>query len=80
MPIEEVLKEPENIISLSQIPGTLEVHKIARSFTNNDVCKLEFFCTAADSTYFQKQWYKKEDDGDVCGHNELPLAFNLYQT
>ena len=80
MPIEEVLKGPENIISLPQIPGTLEVHKIARSFTNDGVCKLKFFCTAADSTSFQKQWYEKEDDADVCGHNELPLAFNLYQT
>ena len=75
MPIE-VLEESENIISSPQIPGTLEVHKIARSFTNDGVCKLEFFRTAADSSPFHEQWYKKEGDADVCGHDELPLAFN----
>ena len=79
MPIE-VLKESENIISSPQIPGTLEVHKIARSFTNDGVCKLEFFRTAADSTPFHEQWYKKQGDAYICGHDELPLAFNPDQT
>ena len=55
MLIKEVLKEPQNIISSPQIPGTFEVHKIVRSFTNDGVCKLEFFRTAADSTPFHEQ-------------------------
>ena len=80
MPIEEVFEEPENIISSPQIPETLEVHKIACSFTNDGVCKLEFFHTPADSTPFHEQWYKNEGDTDVCGHDELPLAVKPDQT
>ena len=80
MPIEEILEEPKNVISSPQISGTLKVQKIAHSFTNNGVCKLEFFRTAANSTPFHEQWYKKEGYADVCGHDELPLAFKPDQT
>ena len=80
MLIKEVLKEPQNIISSPQIPGTFEVHKIVCSFTNDGVCKLEFFRTAADSTPLHEQWYKKQGDAYICGHDELPLAFNPDQT
>ena len=65
MSVDEVLKEPENIVSSPKIPGTLKVYKIARFFTNDGVCKLDFY-----------QWYKKEGDTDVCSHAELPLAYN----
>ena len=81
MPTDEVLKEPEDIQKSSpRIYGTLEVHKIARSFSTAGVCKLEFFKTAVDEQPFHVQYYKKDRDPDVCGHAELPLCYNSDQT
>ena len=73
--IDEVLKEPEDIEKSSpRIDGTLEVHKIARSFSTDGVCKLEFFKTAVDEQPLHVQYCKKDRDPDVCGHAELPLC------
>ena len=81
MPIDEVLEEPEDIEKSSpRIDGTLEVHKIARSFSTDGVCKLEFFKTAVDEQPFHVQHCKKDRDPDVCGHAELPLCYNPDQT
>ena len=81
MPIDEVLEEPEDIDTSSpKINGTLEVHKICRSFLVDGVCKMEFFYTAADEQLFHVQYYKKDGDPDVCGHVELPLSCNPDQT
>ena len=81
MPIDEVLEEPEDIEKSSpRIDGTLEVHKIARSFSTDGVCKLEFFKTAVDEQPFHVQYYKKDGNPDVCGHTELPLCYNPDQT
>ena len=75
--IDEVLEEPEDIDTLSpKINGTLEVHKIFRSFSVDGVCKMEFFYTAADEQPIHVQYYKKDGDPDVCGHAELPLSYN----
>ena len=53
MPIDKVLEEPEDIEKSSpRIDGTLEAHKIARSFSNDGVCKLEFFKTAVNEQPF----------------------------
>ena len=72
MPIDEVLEEPEDIEKSSpRIDGTLKAHKIARSFSTDGVCKLEFFKTVADEQPFHVPYYKKDGDPDVCGHAEL---------
>ena len=77
MPIDEILEEPEDIDTSSpKINGTLEVHKVCRSFSVDGVCKMEFFDTAADEQPFHVQYYKKDGDPDVCGHAELPLSYN----
>ena len=76
MPVEEVLEEPENINISPRIPGTLEVHKIACTFSMDGICKMDFYCTAADEKPFHEQWCKKDGDPDVCGHAELPLSYN----
>ena len=35
----------------------------------------------ADETEpFQIQWYRKEGDPEVCGHNQLPLSYEIDQT
>ena len=79
--IDEVLEEPEDIEKSSpRTDGTLEVHKIARSFSTDGVCKLEFYKTAVDEQPFHIQYYKKVGDPDVCGHAELPLCYNPDQT
>ena len=53
MPIDEVLGELKDIAKSSpRIDGTLEVHKIARSFSADGVCKLEFFKTALMNNHF----------------------------
>ena len=81
MPIDEVLGELKDIEKSSpRIDGTLEVHKIARSFSTDGVCKLEFFKTTVDEQPFHVQYYKKDGNPDVCGHTELPLCYNPDQT
>ena len=76
MPVEEVLEKPENIKSSLRIPGTMEVHKIARTFSRDGICKMEFCYTAVDEKPFHEQWYKKDGYPDVCSHIELPLSWN----
>ena len=56
MPVEEVLEKPENIKSSLRIPGTMEVHKIARTFSRDGICKMEFCYTAVDEKPFHEQW------------------------
>ena len=68
MPIDEVLEEPEDIEQSSP--------RIARSFSIDGVCKLEFFKTAVDEQPFHVQSCKKDRDPAVCGHAELPLCYN----
>ena len=76
MSVDKVLEEPEDIEKSSpRVDGTLEVHKIARCFSTDDVCKLEFFKRAVD-----EQYYKKDGYPDVCGHAELTLCYNPDQT
>ena len=48
IPAEGVLEEPENINSSPKIPGTLKVHKIARTSSTDGVCKMEFYYTTVE--------------------------------
>ena len=50
--------EPENINSSPKFSDNLEVHKIARTFLTDDICKMEFHYTAVDEKPFHEQWYK----------------------
>ena len=74
----EVLIEPENVGNALKIPGTLEIHKIGRSFNSDGVCKLNFYHTAVDESPFHVQWYRKNGDPEV--HPELPLSFDPSMT
>ena len=58
MPVEEVLGEPENTNGSPRTPGTLEIHKIPRTFSMDSICKIEFCYTAVDEKPFHEQWYK----------------------
>ena len=73
--------KPEDIDKSSpRIDGTLEVYKIARSFSTDGVCKLEFFKTAMDKQPFHLQYYQKDGDPDIWCHAELALWYNPDQT
>lgn len=56
IPIEKVLEEPENMDNSSITPGTLDVDKIARTFSTDGVCKMEFYYTTVDEKLFHEQW------------------------
>ena len=76
----DVMQEPSDISEAPKIPGTLKCHKIVRTFNEDNVCKLEFFKLASDQEPFYIQWYRKEGDPEVCGHDQLPLSFNIDTT
>ena len=76
MPLDDVLNEPDDTGNAPKIVGTLEIHKIVRSFNEDGICKLQFFQTAVDEAPFHEQWYRKDGDPDVCGHAALPLSYN----
>lgn len=45
------------------------------------VSRLDFFRTSADHVLlFHVQWYPKDGDPDVCGHDALPLAYDPAMT
>ena len=42
--------------------------------------KLEFYELADETDPFQIQWYHKEGNPEICGHNQLPLSYEINQT
>ena len=76
----EMMVEPSSVAVAPKIPKTLGIHKVVRRFNEDGVCVLEFFQLAYDEEPFHTQWYRKEGDPEVCGHNLLPLAFNSDNT
>ena len=77
MPISELLTEPDNIEYAPKIPETLSIHKVTRSFNEDNVCFIDFFRVANDDDTFFTQFYRKDDDLVVCGHEILPLLFDV---
>ena len=80
VPINELLTEPDNIENAPKIPETLSIHKVTRSSNEDNICFIDFFCVANDDDLFFTQLYWKDDDPEVCGHEDLPLLFDVDQT
>ena len=80
MPIYELLTEPDNIENVPKIPETLSIYKVTRSFNENNICFIDFFRVANDDDPFFTQLYRKDVDPEVCGHENLPLLFDIDQT
>ena len=80
MPISELLMEPDNIEYAPKIPETLSIHKVTRSFNEDNVCFIDFFRVANDDDTFFNKFYRKYHDLEVCGHEILPLPFDVDQT
>ena len=72
--------EPQDIETPPKIPRTLKVHKVLRTYNEDNVCKMEFYELADETDPFHIQWYRKEGDPEVCGHNQLPLSYEIDQT
>ena len=52
MPINKLLTEPDNIENTPKIPETLSVHKVTRSFNEDNICFNDFFRVANDDDSF----------------------------
>ena len=80
MSMYELLTEPDNIENAPKIPETLSIQKVKRSFSEDNVCFIDFFGVTNDDDPFFTQFYRKDDDSEVCGHENLPLLFDVDQT
>ena len=77
MPINDLLTEPDNIENAPKIPETLSIHKVTRSFNEDNIFSLISFGWLRKMI---SQFYRKDDDPEVCSHESLPLRFDVDQT
>ena len=73
------MAEPQDIETSPKIPRTLKVHKVLRTYNEDNVCKMEFYELADKTDPFHIQWYRKDSDAEVCGHNQIPLSYEIDQ-
>ena len=76
----EIMAEPQDIETSPKIKRTLKVHKVLRTYNEDNVCKMEFYELADETGLFHIQWYRKEADPEVWEHNQLPLSYETNQT
>ena len=58
----------------------IKVHKVLRTYNEDNVCNMEFYELVDETDPFHIQWYRKESDPEVCGHNQLQLSYETDQT
>ena len=73
------MAKPQAIKTSPKIPRTLKAHKVSRTYHEN-VCKIEFYKLGDKTDPFHIQRYRKEGNPKVCGHNQLPLSYEIDQT
>ena len=66
--------------NVTKFPRTLKVHKVLRTYNEDNAFKTEFYELADETDSFHIQWYGKEGDPENCGHNQLPLSYETDQT
>ena len=69
MPINDLLTEPDNIENAPKIPETLSIHKVTRSFNEDNIFSL---ISVVWLVTMISQFYPKDDNPEVCGHENLP--------
>ena len=77
---DDLLREPADIEEDPKISGTLNVHiwSLGRS-TMNEYASWNFTSLLVTVSIFLIQWYRKEGDPEVCGHNlASPLLVPRY--
>ena len=65
----EIMAESHNIETSPKISRTLKVHKVSRTYIEDNVCKMEFYEVGDEADPFHSQWYQS-----ACGHKQLPLS------
>ena len=61
------MTEPHYIETSLKIPRTLKVHKVLRTYNEDNVCKMEFYEIANETDPFHIQWCRKDGDGNFVG-------------
>ena len=72
--MDEIMEEPADVVNAPTIDSSL------MAYNEDGICKLEFFETCADAQFFHDQWYRRPKDPDMCGHDFLPLAYDVEST
>ena len=67
MPIVVMLEEPLKVANARAIPETLQVRKIVREITRENIPLIKFFKLSRDDTPAYTQYYRSKI-GQVCGH------------
>ena len=68
LPMEDYLEEPCGIEDAPEIKGIMKVHRIVRKCNHQGVWYLDFYELSADDEIFYRQFYRSDDDPEVCGH------------
>ena len=72
----EIMAETQTHIETPpEIPRTLKVHKVLRTYNEDNVCEMELYKLADERDPFHIQWYRKAGDLEVYVHNQLPLSY-----
>ena len=61
----EIMAEPQDIETSPKIKRTLKVHKVLRTYNEDNVCEMEFYKLADERDPFHIQWYRKAGDLEV---------------
>ena len=79
MPIKNMLEEDKKMANAPprspRIPETLQVHKLVRKITKDNVPFIEFFKLSRDDTPAYTQYYRSKKDPQVCRHPDKDLHF-----
>ena len=80
MPINELLTEPDNIENAPKIPETLSFDKVTRSSMKIIFVLLNCFVGLITMIHFLHSSTGKMTTQRFCGHENLPLLFDINQT
>ena len=75
MPIVVMLEEPLKVANARAIPKTLQVRKIVREITRENIPLIKFFKLSRDDTPAYTQCYRSKK-GQVCGHPDRNVDDN----
>ena len=74
------MADPQDIETSPKIPRILKVHKVLRTYNEDNFCEMDFYELTDDADPFHVQWYRKEGDPEVCEHSQHPLSYEIDQT
>ena len=76
MPVVDMLEEPLEVANAPTTPETLQVHKVVREITKENIPLINFFKLSRDDTTAYTQYYRSEKDPQVCGHPDRDVDDN----